>query len=205
MKEFGKMIQGKIYDTSDSVLQSRRLLAHKLCWQYNNTCEDEVEKRTEILNQLLPNRGEGTYFIGPIQFDYGICTSFGNNCYVNFNFTGLDCSPITIGNNVFFGPNCTLAAPIHPLLPVERNLKVKEDGVYYDLEYSKPITIEDDCWLASNVVVLGGVTIGKGSVIGAGSVVTKDVPPGVLAYGNPCRVIRNITEEDSINLKKELF
>ena len=94
---------------------------------------------------------------------------------------------------------------MHPLLPEERNLRLKEDGTAYDLEYAKPITIEDDCWLASNVTVCGGVTIGKGTVIGAGSVVTKDIPSGVFAAGNPCRVIRKITEDDSIYLKKELF
>ena len=94
------------------------------------------------------------------------------------------------------GPNVTLATPMHPLLPEERNIRMREDGRFYNLEYAKPITIKDNCWLASNVVVCGGVTIGEGCVIGAGSVVTKDIPPYSLAVGNPCRVIRKITEKD---------
>ena len=89
-----------------------------------------------------------------------------------------------------------LATPMHPLLPEERNIRKREDGSFYNLEYAKPITIKDNCWLASNVVVCGGVTIGEGCVIGAGSVVTRDIPPYSLAAGNPCRVIRKITEKD---------
>lgn len=92
------------------------------------------------------------------------------------------------------GPNVTLATPMHPFLPEERNVRKREDGSYYNLEYAKPITIEDDCWLASNVIVCGGVTIG--SVIGAGSVVTRSIPPYSLAAGNPCRGIREIAEDD---------
>lgn len=110
--------------------------------------------------------------------------------------TCLDVCEIHIGDNVMIGPNVTLATPMHPLLPEERNIRKREDGSFYNLEYAKPITIKDNCWLASNVVVCGGVTIGEGCVIGAGSVVTKDIPPYSLAVGNPCRVIRKITEKD---------
>ena len=94
------------------------------------------------------------------------------------------------------GPNVTLATPMHPFLPEEQKNKKREDGSFYNLEQAKPITIKDNCWLASNVVVCGGVTIGEGCVIGAGSVVTRDIPPYSLAAGNPCRVIRKITEKD---------
>ena len=96
------------------------------------------------------------------------------------------------------GPNVTLATPMHPLLPEERNVRQREDGSYYSLEYAKPITIEKNCWIAAGVTVCGGVTIGEGSVIGAGSIVTKDIPPNSLAAGNPCRVIRELTEADRI-------
>ena len=113
-----------------------------------------------------------------------------------FNFTCLDVCEIHIGDNVMIGPNVTLATPMHPLLPEERNIRKREDGSFYNLEYAKPITIKDNCWLASNVVVCGGVSIGEGCVIGAGSVVTRDIPPYSLAAGNPCRVIRKITEKD---------
>ena len=132
----------------------------------------------------------------PVYFDYGCNTYFGKFSGTNFNFTCLDVCPVHIGDNVMIGPNVTLATPMHPLLPEERNVRQREDGSYYNLEYAKPITIENDCWLASNVVVCGGVTIGEGSVIGAGSVVTRSIPPHSLAAGNPCRVIRQLTEAD---------
>lgn len=205
MTEREKMLLGKIYDPSDSELAKQRAKAHRLSKDYNDTYDDEEKKRANILTELIPDMGANTYLQGPIQFDYGIYTSFGKNCYANFNLVVLDSCPVNIGNNVFFGPNCTVATPIHPLLPRERELKFREDGTSYDLEYAKPIIIEDDCWLASNVTVCGGVTIGKGSVIGAGSVVTKDIPAGVFAAGNPCRVIRKITDMDSVKLKKELY
>lgn len=192
------MLAGKIYDPSDQELAKQRAAAHRLSKDYNDTYEDEEEKRKEILDRLVPGRGAGTYLQGPVQFDYGIYTTMGERCYANFNFTVLDCCPVTIGNDVFFGPNCTLATPMHPLCADERRMKVKEDGTVYDDEYAKPIVIGNDCWLASNVVVCGGVTIGDECVIGAGSVVTRDIPPGSLAAGNPCRVIRRITQEDRI-------
>ncbi len=205
MTETEKMLAGKIYDPSDKELTKNRVQAHKLSKDFNDTYEDEEEKRAEILSRLVPHLGEGSAFMGPIYFDYGIYTEFGEGCFANFNFTVLDCCPIKIGNDVFFGPNCTLAAPIHPLINEERKLRTKEDGTLYDLEYAAPIVIGNGCWLASNVTVCGGVTIGDGCVIGAGSVVTRDIPSGVFAAGSPCRVIRPITEQDSIYLKKELF
>jgi len=205
MTEKEKMLAGKIYDTSDKELAAMRLKAHKLSARYNNVFEDEEDIRNKILSELIPNIGKGTYIQGPIQFDYGAFTTFGENCYANFNFTVLDICPVTIGDNVFFGPNCMLATPVHPFRYQERNIKYKEDGTAYDDEYAKPITIGSNCWLASNVVVIGGVTIGEGCVIGAGSVVTRDIPANSLAAGNPCRVIREITKKDSIKYKKELF
>lgn len=199
-----KMLQGKLYDTSDEKLSARRLLAHRLCRDYNLTCEEEEEKRRKILSELLPNIGKGTYLQGPIQFDYGIYITMGMNCYANFNLTILDCCAVTIGNHVLFGPNCTVATPVHPFLKEERRLRIKPDGTWYDLEYARPVIIEDDCWLASNVMVCGGVTIGAGSIIGAGSVVTRDIPPNSLAVGAPCRVIRTITEQDSLRYRPDI-
>ena len=205
MTEKEKMLQGKIYDSSDETLMRMRVRAHRLSKDYNDTYEDEVEKRAEILKKLVPEMGKDTYIQGPVQFDYGVYTRFGERCFANFNFTVLDCCPVIIGNDVFFGPNCTLATPVHPLLFEERKLQYKENGAAFDYEYAKPIVIQDGCWIAANVTVCGGVTIGEHSVIGAGSVITRDIPAGTFAAGNPCRVIREITEQDSIILKKELF
>ncbi len=166
--------------------------------------DEDDPARKELLEMLL-NNPNGVYLQGPIFFDYGEFTAFGKNCYANFNFTVLDCAPVTIGDNVFFGPNVTIATPIHPLLAEERNMYAKPDGTLTDSEYAKPITVKSNCWIASNVVICGGVTVGEGCVIGAGSVVTRDIPDGVFAAGNPCKVIRKLTEQDSIKLKKDLY
>ncbi len=204
MTQKERMLAGKLYDTSDEELAQLRLKAHKLSRKFSNTDEDEVELRRDILSQLTPNSGSGLFLQGPVFFDYGVFTHFGKNCFANYNFTVLDCCPVIIGDNAFFGPNCSLLPPMHAYLPDERSMHFRPDGSVYDIEYAKPITIGNDCWLAGNVTVCGGVTIGDGCIIGAGSVVTRDIPSGCLAAGNPCRVIRKITPEDSVKLKKEL-
>lgn len=198
MTETEKMIAGKFYDSSDSELVELRVKAHRLCADYNKTYETEAEKRSVILDELLPCHGSNLYLQGPIQFDYGKFTSFGKNCYANFNLVILDCAPVLIGDDVFFGPSCSLVTPMHPLLNEERRSKQKSDGTFYTTEYAKPITIKSGCWLASNVTVCGGVMIGENCVIGAGSVVTRDIPPNSLAAGVPCRVIRTLSENDSL-------
>ena len=130
----------------------------------------------------------------------------GKNSYANFNFTVLDICPVTIGDNVFFGPNVSLLTPLHPFQYQDRNpYKDPETGRTNEIEYGAPITIGDNCWIAGNVTVCGGVTIGTGCVIGAGSVVTRDIPENSLAVGNPCRVIRKITEKDGLENHPELF
>ena len=195
MSEKEKMLAGKIYDPTDEELTMLRTKAHRLSQHYNTLFEDD-DLRNTIIDELIPSKGEGLYLQGPIYFDYGIFTSFGKNCYANFNFTVLDVCPVNIGSNVFFGPNCSLMTPMHPLRWQERNIKFKDDKTAYDDEYAKPISIGDNCWIAANVVITGGVTIGEGCVIGAGSVVTKDIPANSLAAGNPCKVIREINEKD---------
>lgn len=200
MTEKEKMLNGLLYDPSDSELAEMRKKAHKLCKQYNDTYEDEEQKRNEIISELLPNFGKGAYIQGPIQFDYGVFTTFGEKCYANFNLVVLDCCQVQIGSNVFFGPNCTIVTPVHPMCAEQRRIRKRNDGTMYNYEYAKPVTIEDDCWLASDVTVCGGVKIGKGSVIGAGSVVTRDIPANVFAAGNPCRVIRKITKDDLVDI-----
>ena len=201
MSEKEKMLAGELYDPSDEELTALRIKARKLARRYNQTDEDEPEKQRELLLALLPNTAEVPALQAPIYFDYGCNTTFGKYSNANFNFACLDVCPVTIGENVFIGPNVTLATPMHPLLPKERGVREREDAAPYNLEYAQPIVIEKDCWLASNVVVCGGVTIGEGSVIGAGSIVTRDIPPHSLAVGNPCKVLRQITEKDSMARK----
>ena len=198
MTQKEKMLAGEPYDPSDKELTELRVKAHRLSQLYNQTPETEEEKRKEILDELLPNRGKGSFLQGPIQFDYGVFTTIGENTYANFNLTVLDCAPVTIGDNVFFGPNVSILTPMHPICYKERNMFRKENGQMTDREYAKPITIGSNCWIAGNVTICGGVTIGEGSVIGAGSVVTRDIPSGVVAAGVPCRVIREITDEDRL-------
>lgn len=205
MTEEEKMLAGKLYDPSDPQLNARLHLAHRLSQQYNRTFDDETAEREALLADLLPHHGDGLYLQGPIFFDYGLYTHLGKNFYANTNFTVLDCGLVTIGDNCWFGPNVTLATPMHPLRYQERNLQAHADGTLFNLEYDKPIAIGDNCWLASNVTVTGGVTIGSGCVIGAGSVVTRDIPANSLAVGNPCRVVRKITAADALALKPELY
>lgn len=205
MTEQEKMLAGMLYDPSDPVLMEKRLRAHKICQMFSQTPEDEEQRRSHLLHELFPQLGKGTFISSPLNVDYGEFTSFGTNCFANFNLTILDTCPVTIGNDVFFGPNCSILTPLHPLLAEERKQRMRPDGSLYDYEYGAPITIGDGCWIAGDVKICGGVTIGAGTTIGAGSVVTRDIPEGVLAAGNPCRVIRPITEADSVYKKELLF
>lgn len=205
MTEKEKMLAGKIYDASDEELKRFRETAHRLSREYNLLDECDLNARAKILRALLPNADKSAYLQGPVQFDYGIFTEVGENFYANFNLTVLDCAPVKIGKNVFIGPNCSLVTPVHPLLSRERKPAVRTDGSVFAQEYAKPITIGDDCWLATNVTVCGGAVIGNGCVIAAGSVVTGAIPPNSLAGGIPCKVIRTLSEKDSIELKKELW
>lgn len=204
MTEKEKMLAGKIYDPSEPELVGLRQKAHRLCLEYNQLPETD-QKRDELMRELGVAGGENAYFQGPVQFDYGCFTTVGEGFYANFNFTCVDCCPVTIGDNIFVGPNVSLLTPVHPFRWQDRNPYKKPDGTVTDKEYARPITIGDNCWIAGNVSVCGGVTIGEGSVIGAGSVVTRDIPPHSLAAGVPCRVIREITEADSLENHPELF
>lgn len=203
MTEKEKMLSGMIYDPSDSELSNIRREAHNLCLDYNKLYEDDP-KRKEIIDKLFPHNN-GVYLQGPIYFDYGLFTSFGKNCYANFNLTILDCAPVDIGDDVFIGTSVSIVTPVHPMLYDERKLYEKADGVMTDKEYAKPIKIMNGVWICSNSTITGGVTIGEGSVIGAGSVVVNDIPPYTLAAGNPCKPIRKIDKSESIYLKKKLF
>ena len=200
MTEREKMLSGEWYDTSDPWLVSQRNIARDVSEQYNRTSESEIEMRRSILKGLLGSIGEYTEIYPTVKFDYGCNTYIGARCYINFNAVFLDCAEIRLGNDVFVGPNVSFLTPVHPLLAKERNVRIAPDGHHYMIETCRPITVEDNVWLGGDVTILPGVTIGHDSVIGAGSVVTKSIPPGVVAAGNPCKVIRKITENDANNI-----
>ena len=206
MTEREKMFAGKMYDPFSEGMPEERFRAHVFCKAYNDTTETDEEKREQILKELLPNRGKNVYLQGPVYFDFGKHTVIGDGSFANFNFTVLDEGKVTIGKNVFIGPNVSLLTPIHPLRYQERNPFFNEKtGCTTNLERAGFITIGDNCWLGGGVTVCPNVRIGDGCVIGAGSVVTRDIPPNSLAAGNPCRVLRPITEEDSVRLHPEYF
>lgn len=198
-----KMLSGELYNVADAELTQLRRRARKLFFSFNNTDEEETEKRDELLRALFGKCGKFVKCEPPVRFDYGCNTEVGDFFFANYNFTVLDCAPVKIGDQCFIGPNVTLATPVHPLLACDRNQRFDKDGNPVEYEYAKPITIEDNVWLASGVTVCGGVTIGHDTVIGAGSVVTRSIPAGVFAAGNPCRVIRPLTEKDKMRLPEE--
>lgn len=170
-----------------------QIKAKTLCWEYNQTRPDASEERSKILKELL-----GTYnplvFIEPsFKCDYGFNIHTKGLTIINYNCVILDTSPVYIGANAYIAPGVCIACSGHPL-----NATQRMEGILT----SKPITIEDDVWIGANATICGGVTIGKGSIIGAGSVVTKDIPSGVIAAGNPCRVLRLVTEDDKVTLTR---
>nr|WP_240541720.1 sugar O-acetyltransferase [Bifidobacterium callimiconis] len=197
-----EMLNGKLYDASDPELDAMRRKAGDLCTKFNGLSRDDTETRAAVLDELLPHHGENLDVMGPVFFDYGCHTTIGDRVFANFNFTVLDCAPVTIGDDVLFGPNVSLLPPMHPLRWQDRNVRKREDGTAYDYEYGKPIVIGSNCWFGGNVTVLGGVTIGDGCVIGAGAVVTKDIPANSVAVGNPARVIKTISDADASELQE---
>ena len=169
VKEEERIFQGIVFCPGDPELVALKLRTHNLNVDYNNTYEDEYEKRAAILGEILGEMGEGTRIQGPIAFHYGKHTKIGRNFFGNFNLTIQDDGEVTIGDRCNFGPNVTIVTPIHPMVPEERNALLGPDGKPKRLCYAKPVHIGSDVWLGANVVVCPGVTIGDGCVIGAGA------------------------------------
>ncbi|MCI9285214.1 MAG: sugar O-acetyltransferase [Muribaculaceae bacterium] len=161
-----------------------------LCHEINMLKPSQGAQRQKLFRELLGSTGDTFIINSPFRCDFGFNIHIGENFIGNFNLSILDEAPVNIGRNVMIGPNCSLLTIIHAFDPAQRN-----DGIMK----AKPITIGDDVWIAANVVILPGVTIGEGAVIGAGSVVTHSIPARVLAAGNPCKVLREITEQDVVN------
>lgn len=187
MNAYDAMTSGVEYDINDAQLVEIRYQTRDRVDAFNQLGARQVAEKRALLGQIFGRIGDNVHVEKPLRVDYGCNTCFGSNVFINFNLTVLDTGRITVGNNVFIGPNVSLYAALHPLDPVERARHVGT---------TLPITIGNDVWIAGNVTILPGVTIGDGSVIGAGSVVTKSIPSGVLAAGNPCRVIRPVAGSD---------
>jgi maltose O-acetyltransferase len=187
MKEMDKMLSGLLYQASDKALSEMRDEAKNLMYDYNHLRPTDHEAKEVVLKELLGFKGRDVYMNQPIYVDYGKHIFIGDHFFSNYDCTFLDVAKITIGNNVMFGPKVSLLTATHPLDKTVRNEQY---------EYGLPITIKDDVWIGGNVVVNPGVTIGSGVVVGSGSVVTKDLPDDTLCYGNPCRVIRKLTDDD---------
>lgn len=187
MTEREKMLSGMLYDSLNCTeLADDRLRCRKLCYEYNQLDPLDKEKQDELIRKILGKAKQNCNVHSPFNCDYGCNIEVGENFFSNYNLVILDCAKVTIGDNVLIAPNVGIYTAGHPL-DVEQRSR---------LEYAYPVTIGSNVWIGGGVSILPGVTIGDNTVIGAGSVVTKDIPSNVLAYGNPCRVIREITEED---------
>lgn len=187
MTEWERMQKGLVYNDFDQDLFNKRVEAKKLFKAYNKTEDEEVDLRNKIMKQLFKNVGENVWIEPDFRCEFGKNITIGDNVYINFGCIILDCSEITIGSHTLLGPNIGLYAANHSTDATERI----NGGCY-----GKPIHIGNNVWLGGDVKVLQGVTIGDNTIIGAGSIVTKDIPDNVIAVGNPCKVIRKITEED---------
>ncbi len=173
----------------DDIMEEQLKCLEKL-YDFNQTRPLEQEKRQKMLKEMFGDIGENCYIEPPLHANWGgkHC-HFGNWVYANFNLTMVDDTHIYVGDNTMFGPNVTVATAGHPILP-----ELREQGYQYNM----PVHIGKNCWLGAGVLVMPGVTIGENTVIGAGSVVTKDIPANVVAVGNPCRVLREINEHDKV-------
>lgn len=198
-KDFDLMTSGKFYNCTDKYITKRHVKALLLAERYNRVPMWNVALRNRIIKKLIPNHGKNFCIWSNFHCEYGSNITFGDDLFTNFDCTFLDVAPIKIGNGCMFGTRVTLATPVHPMHWEERRQQQYPTG-YHDLEYAKPITIGNDVWFASCCTVCGGVTIGDGAVIGAGSVVTRDVPPHTFVAGVPARVIREIGDGDKMDV-----
>ena len=205
MDQEKRIFDGILFCPGDEKLKAIKARSHHLSALYTRSMEEEEDLRNELLEQILGELPEGIRIQGPVFFHYGVHTKIGKRFFGNYNLTIQDDAPVTIGDDCNFGPNVTIVTPVHPLLPEERYLMLNEDGVPKHLCYAKPVRVGNDVWLGASVTICPGVTIGDGCVIGAGSVVTHDIPPRSVAAGVPCRVLRALSEADSMANYPELL
>ncbi|MDO5655180.1 MAG: sugar O-acetyltransferase [Flavobacteriaceae bacterium] len=187
MTEKEKCEQGLLYNANhDPELIKERELCKNLCQEFNNTQYSSLEKRNELLRKILGSSKSNFLIEQPFWCDYGYNIEIGENFYSNHNLVILDGAKVRFGDNVFIGPNCGFYTAGHP-----ENVDLRNEG----LEYVRPISVGNNVWIGGNVVVLPGVSIGDNTIIGAGSVVTKDIPDNVVAVGSPCKVIRSVNND----------
>ena len=189
MKEWDKMQVGEIYNDFDQDLFNRRVEAKKLFRAYNRTEDDEIEKRKDIMQRLFKSVGRNVWIEPDFRCEFGKNITIGNDVYINFGCVILDCGQVRIGNNTLIGPNVGIFSGNHTIDAEER----AAGGLI-----PRPVTIGKRVWICGNVSIVPGVSIGNDTIIGAGSVVTHDIPGGVVAAGNPCRILRKITEKDKV-------
>ena len=188
MTEWEKAQAGYLYDANyDKDIVDARTKCADLCYEFNHCKPSDTKKQTELLHQILGEIKGDIVITVPFYCDYGFNISVGKNFYTNHNCTILDGAKVEFGDNVFIAPNCVFSTAGHAIDAEQRGK---------GLEIALPIKVGNNVWFGANVSVLPGVTIGDNTIIGAGSVVNKDIPSGVIAVGNPCRVIREITEKD---------
>ena len=187
MSEYEKMISGEAYSAADPDLKKIRTETRKKLFEYNHLPVDRWDEQEALLKDIFGKVGKDPTVHRSFHCDYGINIEIGDDFFSNYNLVILDCAKVIIGDRVKFGPNVGIYTAGHPIHP-----ETRAEG----LEYGREVVIEDDVWIGGSVVINPGVHIGKGSVIGSGSVVTKDIPEYSIAVGNPCRVIRKITDED---------
>ena len=177
-----KMVEGELYQPTDPELSEARTHARELCQTLNSTPDGDQDTRRRLVSSLFAKGGDSVILQPPFYCDYGFNIELGERVFFNFNCVVLDVCKVSIGSFSLFGPAVQIYTPLHPLDAQERRLA----------EYGKPVEIGDDVWVGGGAIILPGVTIGSRSVIGAGSVVTRDIPDDVFAAGNPCKVIRRL-------------
>ncbi len=187
MTEKEKMLAGKLYRAEDEELSALRFEARNWCHVFNQTNENQKAYRQKIIRDLLGNVGENVNIHPSFHCDYGFTITVGDNFYANYDCIILDVCPVTIGDNVMLGPRVCIYTAGHPL-----DANIRATG----LEFGKPVTIGNNVWVGGNTVINPGIKIGNNVVIGSGSVITKDIPDNVIAVGNPCRILRALTEDD---------
>ena len=200
ISDWDRMVAGKLYNSSSKDIEQQHNDGMYRCDRFNKISVRRTKAKQRALEKLIPS-AKGNYLgvFAPFYCEYGVNIHVGKGCFVNYNCTFLDVAPITLGNGVWVGANVTLATPNHPFLSEERLPADYPDG-NHDLEYAAPITIKDGCWICSSATICGGVTIGENSIVAAGAVVNRDVPPGSIVAGVPAKVIRQIDEGDRVNV-----